>query len=72
VVALTQPPYGTSMPQRGRRPQHQKQTSRPLKCDFRYSPKADIVSQTGHVRKVPTAAFRVAKTRKPFSPSPAQ
>src|SRR5258707_2638319 len=25
--ALTQPPYGTSMPQSGRRPQHQKATS---------------------------------------------
>ena len=27
VVALTRPPYGTSMPQSGRRPQHQKAKS---------------------------------------------
>jgi hypothetical protein len=42
--ALTQPPYGTPMPQSGRRPQHQKWTNRrdPKSNFVRCCPKADI------------------------------
>ena len=46
----TQPPYGTPMPQSGRRPQHQKPTWR---RDYGMSvlpSEADIVSEVGQVR----------------------
>jgi len=35
--ALTQPPYGTSMPQNGRRPQHQKRRSSPALLVVRFT-----------------------------------
>jgi hypothetical protein len=51
--ALAQPPYGTSMPQSGRRPQHQKQTSRPEIPMSALPPKADIAEHDQDVRFVP-------------------
>jgi hypothetical protein len=47
--ALTQPPYGTSMPQSGRRPQHQVPTFSAAPPRSALPSKADIRSGRGHV-----------------------
>jgi hypothetical protein len=51
--ALTQPPYGTSIPQSGRRPQHQSRhvDRAPLTSGFPQI--ADILRVIRHVSKVP-------------------
>src|SRR6516165_4746402 len=48
--ALTQPPYGTSMPQSGRRPQHHLQTFGKPNRMSALPPKADIRDTRRHVR----------------------
>src|SRR5471030_1076825 len=48
--ALTQPPYGTSMPQSGRRPQHQKRTSISECSMSALPPKADMDRSAREVR----------------------
>src|SRR5262249_43476762 len=52
-LALTQPVYSTSMPQSGRRPQHQKQTFRTAIGMSALPPKADIRHSKLHVRYRP-------------------
>jgi hypothetical protein len=44
--ALTQPPYGTSMPQSGRRPQHQKRRFDPLSTISDLPRRAQLVAAT--------------------------
>src|SRR5262249_44024678 len=59
----TQPPYGTSMPQSGRRPQHQERTSPVHPAMSALPPKADIVlvhSRRQLLAKAAIAASRVA------------
>src|SRR5262249_28936716 len=46
--------YSTSIPQSGRRPQHQKRTKRPAWTLSALPPKADIASPPRYVRSVPT------------------
>ena len=53
--ALTQPPYGTSMPQSGRRPQHQKPTCPVLDGMSDTRPKADIGAGLPNVCSGPLA-----------------
>src|SRR6516162_4564366 len=52
----TKPPYGTLMPQSGRRPQHQKQTIHNVQILSALPPKADIASSPRHVCLVPRYA----------------
>src|SRR4051795_6035074 len=47
VVALTQPPYRTSIPRSGRRPQHQK--GGPAAIEYRFPLFADCVEKLGLV-----------------------
>src|SRR5262245_22216166 len=49
----TQPPYGTLMPQSGRRPQHQKQTSPFTQAMSALPSRADIEPHEWNVRFVP-------------------
>jgi hypothetical protein len=62
--ALTQPPYGTSMPQSGRRPQHQTQKWHGLNGISVLPLGADIVSETDHVGKGPATEITTAKSAK--------
>src|SRR5258708_32210793 len=54
--ALTQPLYGTSMPQSGRRPQHQKLRFDDVRVASALPPEADIHRKGRHVSNVPIAA----------------
>src|SRR6266436_788107 len=54
-LALPQPPYGTSMPQRGRRPQHQTATWRAGEQMSGKDPEPDPCSPSWFVAYVPIA-----------------
>src|SRR6516164_910385 len=55
--ALTQPPYGTSMPQSGRRPQHHKQTFRKVR------PMSALPRRIQPVRATPSNLLRGEEVR---------
>ena len=55
VLSFTQPPFGTLMPQSGRRPQHQKRKSAHACGMSALPPKADMDEPGCHVRFVPQA-----------------
>jgi len=65
VVRFTRPPFGTLMPQSGRRPQHHKRTFGPRNAMSALPPKADIAECDGDVRFVPKAdILRCGKERR--------
>jgi hypothetical protein len=56
--ALAQPPFGTLMPQSGRRPHHQKRTLKRFRQMSALPPKADMIQHGPDVRFVPKADIR--------------